>query len=71
MKKLFNEDITPACEYCHYGRITPDNNSVLCEKRGIMLPTSSCKSFKYDVLKRRPQKKLQIFADYSAEDFTI
>jgi len=71
VKKLFNEDISPQCEYCHYGRITPDNYSVLCEKRGIMLPNSYCKSFKYDVLKRRPQKKLQLFADYSADDFKL
>ena len=71
MKKLFNEDVAPKCEYCHFGRITPDSNSVLCEKRGIMLPSSSCKSFKYDVLKRRPEKKPQLFSEYSAEDFKI
>lgn len=71
VKKLFKDDIEPACEYCHYGRITPDNNSVLCVKRGIMLPSSNCKSFKYDVLKRRPKKKAQLFSDYTADDFKL
>ncbi|MBQ1451413.1 MAG: hypothetical protein IIZ22_01975 [Clostridia bacterium] len=71
VSKLYNTDITPACEYCKHGRLTPDETGVLCVKNGIMLPDSSCKSFKYDVLKRRPKRQLPIFSDFSEEDFTL
>ncbi len=71
MKKLFKDDITPACEYCKHGRLTPDATGVLCVKNGIMLPNSTCKSFKYDALKRRPKKHLQIFSDFSEDEFKL
>ena len=71
MKKLFKDDITPACEYCKYGRLTPDASGVLCVKNGIMLPSSMCKSFKYDALKRRPKRHLQIFSDFSEDEFKL
>lgn len=56
-KKLFNKkSITPACGVCEYGRISPDGESVLCFKSGIRQLESSCRSFKYDPLKRKPRK---------------
>ena len=71
MKKLFNREDKPACEYCKYGRFTPDNSSVLCVKHGIMLPGSYCNSFKYDVLKRRPRPKPKLFGEFTADDFKL
>ena len=71
MKKLTNMDKSPACEYCHYGRVTADEKAVLCEKRGIMRRDSSCRSFKYDVLKRQPRKPLPLFGQYTEEDFKL
>lgn len=56
-KKLLNEkDISSSCAYCLSGRLSPDNLSVLCIKKGIMMPTSSCSKFAYDPLKRQPQR---------------
>ncbi|MDO4832277.1 MAG: hypothetical protein Q4A45_02585 [Clostridia bacterium] len=71
MKKLFNFNKIPACEYCSFGRFSPDDAMILCIKKGIMMPGSSCSSFKYDVFKRRPKGEAKIFNDYSEDDFSL
>lgn len=71
MKKLFNFKKSPACEYCAHGRFTPDSTAILCVKKGIMLPSSHCKLFKYDALKRRPRQAPKISTDFSEEDFSL
>ena len=70
MNKLFSRDISPACKYCAFGRATADGGEVLCEKRGIMLPDSSCKKFSYDPLKREPAR-CAAPSDFTAEDFSL
>jgi len=70
-KKLLNaEQFTPACSLCEYGRPSPDATTVLCVKRGIMLPGSNCKKYRYDPLKRQPAVK-QKLPDYTPEDFRL
>lgn len=71
MKNLFNQGYPPACEYCLHGRLSPDESMVLCVKKGFMLPSSSCRYFKYDALKRIPKKGEKIIADFSKEDFIL
>ena len=71
MGKLFNKNQEPACEYCRHGRLSPEKNTVLCIKKGIMQPSSSCSSFKYDPLKRRPRRKPVLNGAYSPEDFKL
>ncbi|MEI6578939.1 MAG: hypothetical protein WCN92_05680 [Eubacteriales bacterium] len=69
--KLLNEKtISPACTYCVHGRLSPDKLSVLCIKKGVMLPTSSCRRFIYDPLKRQPQR-LPRLPKFNAEDFEL
>jgi hypothetical protein len=76
MKKLFNKnDITPSCSYCVHGRFSPNGESVLCLKKGIVSLDYSCKRFKYDPLKRKPirPKAIETFEelDFSLEDFSL
>lgn len=71
MAKVFREDIVPACDYCIFGRPAPDADAVLCVKHGIMDTASSCRSFKYDPLKRAPRPKPQINRDFDPYDFEI
>ncbi len=75
MKKLFNKnDVTPSCSYCSHGRFAPDNESVLCMKKGVVSLDFSCKKFKYDPLKRRPirPRAIEKFseADFALSDFS-
>lgn len=70
-KRLVNTgDIVPACEYCLHGRLSPDGENILCIKRGIMLPYSSCKKYSYDPLKRVP-KRFAGFPQFDASDFKL
>ena len=72
MKKLFGKkDIVASCSYCTHGRISPNKESVLCKKSGFVDIDYSCRRFKYDPLKRQPQRPrtISIFdeVDYSLD----
>ena len=76
MKKLFNKnDVTPSCSYCVHGRLSPDNESVLCLKKGVVSLDYSCKKFKYDPLKRKPirPRNIEKFdeSDFALSDFSL
>lgn len=76
LKKLFNKkDVTPACSYCAHGRFAPNNESVLCMKKGVVDLDFSCKKFKYDPLKRKPLRPRAIEkfeeADFALSDFSL
>lgn len=70
-KKLLNKkEYPPKCEYCQKGRLSPDGESVLCPKKGIVEKDDSCRSYKYDVLKRKPLRQ-PLVDDVNSEDFVI
>lgn len=60
-RKLLEKKKYPAvCENCLHGRLSPDEQSVLCIKKGIVEPDGSCRRYSYDPLKRKPKKPLLI-----------
>lgn len=68
---LFSKSVTPKCSYCKKGRLL-DNNTVLCQKRGMNYADSYCSSFSYDPLKRTPPRPLSPdFSRFTEEDFTL
>lgn len=70
-QKLFNSKNYPKkCANCIHGTITDDALSVLCVRKGAVEPNDCCRSYKYDPLKRVPQK-VSFKSDYSAEDFML
>lgn len=70
-KKLLNlKSVDKICANCLYGRHTPGEDGVLCEKKGVMLNISSCRKFKYDPLNRTPVRPVSM-GDFSAEDFEL
>ncbi len=59
-KKLLNaKKFSKQCENCRHGRLAPDEDCVLCEKKGVMHLTSVCRKFEYDPLRRRPKRPVQ------------
>ena len=62
--------ISPKCEYCAYGRLAPDGETVLCPKKGVVSREDKCRRFQYDILKRKP-RKAPALSSYSAEDFEL
>lgn len=70
-KKLINKKkYPPKCAYCAKGRLSPDGKSVLCPKNGLTAPDDSCRAYKYDVMKRIPDKKL-IIPSADPKDFEL
>ncbi|MCQ2486333.1 MAG: hypothetical protein MJ129_00165 [Clostridia bacterium] len=71
MSKLYDKNRRPACDYCVHGKPAPDADAVLCSRKGIMSPSSSCSWYKYDPLKRKPKPKMIINTNYTPEDFEL
>ena len=68
---LFSKTIDPSCAYCQRGKAV-DTETVLCKKRGVMTPADSCRSFRYDPLKRVPPRPvLPDFSKLKDEDFAL
>ena len=67
-KKLFGNNIEPKCEYCCFGRVK-DDGTILCYS-GSTPQEGGCKKFKYDPLKREPNK-LPPLQKSSPEDFML
>lgn len=70
-KSVFNtENISPSCAYCLNGKPSPDGETVLCSKKGVVAKDFSCRKYKYDILKRTPKRapKLQSFTE---DDFKL
>ena len=53
--------IEQRCAFCEFGTVialpSKEATDVICEKHGIVHKDHVCRSFRYDLLKREPQKK--------------
>lgn len=67
----FSKEIDPSCSYCEYGTPARDQKRILCNKRGIVSPYSSCPKFSYAPLKRIPKRPRKPFSDFDPSDFTL
>jgi hypothetical protein len=70
MESISGKSPKPQCIYCRFGTASTDGESVFCIKRGVMLPFSKCRKYKYDPLKREPYKEPQVL-EYKKEDFSL
>ena len=68
--KLFNTDITPACEYCEYGKDALEHEMVLCKRIGVVSPYFRCKKFKYSPVRRTPKEPPKL-PDMDPIDFSL
>ena len=68
---LFQKNIEPRCAYCDRGAQL-DGETVLCPKRGVVPLSGSCRSFRYDPLKRvPPAPAAPDFSRLKDEDFSL
>ncbi len=70
MSNFFNKKLPKSCEYCVYSKALEFTKETVCKKRGVTSQRDFCRSFKYDPLKRTPQKK-KIGDNYTPEDFKL
>ena len=68
---LFRKKIERYCAYCSFaGKI--DEETMICQKCGIVPSTHQCRRFRYDPLKRVPPKaKSEDFSRFDKKDFSL
>ena len=68
---LFRKDIERCCAYCCRGQGISERE-VACVKRGVVPAENSCRSFRYDPLKRVPPRPAVLETErLKPEDFAI
>lgn len=68
--KLFRREIEPRCTYC--ARSSPlDEGAVVCRKKGVVPAGGSCRSFRYDPLRRVPPKPAVLRGSFTDADFAL
>jgi hypothetical protein len=70
-KSLFGDTVSPSCAYCaHSRRAESEQELYYCSKKGVVAPTSQCRHFQYDPLRRVPKRRPQM-PSFSPEDFAL
>jgi len=67
---FFNKKKNRSCSCCVYGEKSKYTPEVLCRKHGVCEKRDYCRHFKYDILKRVPEK-IKPSKDFAKEDFSI
>lgn len=68
---LFRKKIERRCAYCVYGGQV-DEDWMVCRRKGPVSPSSSCRGFRYDPLKRIPSRtKPKAASRFRPEDFQL
>ncbi len=57
MKNANQDKIEKYCKYCEKASTLSNEDTMLCEKHGVVDAGHFCRKFKYDPLKRAPVKK--------------
>lgn len=62
LKRSMREaEMERSCAFCEFGTVialpAKEATDVICEKHGVVHKDHVCRSFRYDLLKREPQKK--------------
>ena len=68
---LFRKKIERYCAYCSFaGKI--DEETMICQKCGVVPAMHQCRRFRYDPLKRVPPKaKPEDFSRFDKKDFSL
>ena len=67
---FFRTDQKKCCGLCATGRESSDGKLVFCEKKGVVDRNDYCRRYKYDPLKRVPER-IKISDNYNPEDFSL
>lgn len=68
--KFFNIKKYRSCSCCAYGINSPYMDEVLCQKHGVCSKRDYCRHFKYDVLKREPERIIPD-KNFTKDDFSL
>lgn len=60
MAKKQDYEITKTCQYCELAQPLADEETMLCQKKGVVNSGYVCRKFKYDLLKRTPAPPMTV-----------
>lgn len=69
-RKLFGNNIPPACEYCQNGLYSADRQILFCIHKGIVDLHFNCRKFSYNPLHRIPHV-MQKLPQFDPDDFKL
>ena len=70
MRRLFGDNIEPACVYCRNGTRTKKGDKIMCPKNGMVDIYYSCRRFCYDPLRRTPSDSAAL-PEFPKSDFEL
>ena len=68
--KGFNKKSQKSCMWCMHGTKSDYSEEIFCKKHGVTTRADACRHYKYDPLKRKPQK-IKPSGEFTAEDFSL
>jgi len=67
----FRKDIEPLCEYCRYS-VELGGGDLACYRRGFTRVGESCRGFRYNAIKRVPERpRKPDTSRFTKEDFEL
>ena len=67
---LFNIKLTKSCAWCIHGKSSEFCEEIFCKKHGVTTKIDACRHYKYDPLKRVPNR-IKPSDNYNADDFKL
>ncbi|MBQ8203149.1 MAG: hypothetical protein IJZ75_02585 [Clostridia bacterium] len=70
MASIFNKKLSKSCSFCVHGNKSEYSDEIFCAKHGVTNKRDYCRHYKYDILKRVPDK-VKPTGTFSEEDFSL
>ena len=67
---LFNKKLTKSCAWCIHGKSSEFCEEIFCKKHGVTTKIDACRHYKYDSLKRVPNR-IKPSDNYNSDDFKL
>lgn len=70
MASIFNKKLSKSCSFCVYGNKSEYSDEIFCAKHGVTNRRDYCRHYKYDILKRKPDR-IKANDGFTDKDFSL
>ncbi len=70
MASIFNKKLSKSCSFCIYGNKSEYSDEIFCAKHGVTNKRDYCRNYKYDILKRKPER-IKTSGEFTDKDFSL
>ena len=68
--KGFSNKLQKSCLWCIHGKKSEYSDEIFCKKHGVTTRADVCHHYKYDPLKRTPQR-IKPAGEFTKDDFSL